>query len=162
MPPCPAENKSLENRALSASGGRHVTENIILIRGGRIGNCYGKAEALKEFEGHCAGVLTIQMTFGFVCFGVQRAFVAQSLFQEVGKALKETFGFGIFKHFCFLADWGSDPGTCTCFTTERYMSSCISAPWLWFLLKKINSIISILGLLCFRFACYAYSDPECC
>lgn len=52
MPPCPAENKSLENRALSASGGRHVTENIILIRGGRIGNCYGKAEALKEFEGH--------------------------------------------------------------------------------------------------------------
>lgn len=54
---------------------------------------------MKEFEGHCAGDLTIQMTFGFVCFGVQRAFVAQSLFQEVGKALKETFGFGIFKHF---------------------------------------------------------------
>lgn len=79
-------------------------------------------------KGTWAGVLTIRTTFGFVCFGVQRAFVAQSLFQEVGKALKETFGFGIFKHFVSWQFGGSNPEACTCFTTERYISSCISAP----------------------------------
>lgn len=35
-------------------------------------------------------------------------------------------------------------------------------PTLIFIEKKKTSIISILGLLSFRFACYAYNDPECC
>lgn len=37
----------------------------------------------------------------------------------------------------------------------------VSQPLTLIFIEK-TSIISILGLLCFRFACYAYSDPECC
>lgn len=49
----------------------------------------GRQKHGKHLKGTSSDVLTIQMTFGFVCVGVQRAFMTQPLLQEVGKSTEK-------------------------------------------------------------------------